>query len=189
LGESTDIVLLSSRDGLSFARVLKEAYIRPSALRASWGNRANYAALNVYPLKNDLPGVPDELRYTQPEHMGMMVRNRIYYVPVDGFASINAPFEEGEMVTKPILFSGNALYLNHETSPGGYIRVEIRNADGQAIAGYGLVDMGADIRGTVRAHCVAWNQGWDVGALAGQSIRLRFVMRQADLYAFRFGTH
>jgi hypothetical protein len=186
-GESTDIMLLSSRDGLSFDRGLKEAYIRPSVLKASWLNRANYAALNIFPLKNDLPGMPEESRYTQVECMGMMVRNRIYYLPVDGFASINAPFEEGEMVTKPIQFSGNALYLNYETSPGGYIRVEIQDAGGQVIAGYALADMGADMRGNTREQCVAWNQGWNVSALAGQAIRLRLVMRQADLYAFRFG--
>jgi hypothetical protein len=188
LGESTDIVLLSSRDGLGFDRVLKEAFIRPSVLRASWGNRANYAALNVFPLKNDLPGVPEELRYTQPEFMGMMVRDRIYYLPVDGFASIHASFAEGQMVTKPLRFAGNALFLNHETSPGGYIRVEIQDADGQAIPGYALADMGTDLRGNARAQRVAWRQGGDVGPLAGQAIRLRVVMRQADLYAFRFGT-
>jgi hypothetical protein len=33
---------------------------------------------------------------------------------------------------------------------------------------------------------VVWKQGSDVGKLAGQPIRLRFVLNDADLYAIRF---
>ena len=33
---------------------------------------------------------------------------------------------------------------------------------------------------------VRWDQGPDVSALAGQSVRLRFLMKDADLYAFQF---
>ena len=33
---------------------------------------------------------------------------------------------------------------------------------------------------------VVWESGRDVAALAGKSIRLRFVLRDADLYSFRF---
>ena len=31
-----------------------------------------------------------------------------------------------------------------------------------------------------------WKSGADVGALADKPVRLRFVMRDADLYSFRF---
>ena len=33
---------------------------------------------------------------------------------------------------------------------------------------------------------VRWREGADLGALAGRPVRLRFVLREADLYAFRF---
>jgi hypothetical protein len=33
---------------------------------------------------------------------------------------------------------------------------------------------------------VEWKSGSDVSALAGKSIRLRFVMKDADLYAIQF---
>jgi hypothetical protein len=33
---------------------------------------------------------------------------------------------------------------------------------------------------------VRWKHGEDVHALAGKSVRLRFVMKDADLYSFRF---
>ena len=31
-----------------------------------------------------------------------------------------------------------------------------------------------------------WNEGGDVGRPAGSTVRLRFVLKDADLYAFRF---
>jgi hypothetical protein len=33
---------------------------------------------------------------------------------------------------------------------------------------------------------VRWKQGGDLSALAGKPIRLRFVMKDADLYALQF---
>ena len=33
---------------------------------------------------------------------------------------------------------------------------------------------------------VKWTMGGDVSALAGKSVRLRFVLKDADLYALKF---
>ena len=188
-GRSTDIALLSSRDGKSFDRVLKEAFIRPAPTRESWGNRGNYAALNVFPLRDDTPGIQAEhWRYLNAQHMGIMVRDRIYYLPLDGFASINAGFEEGAMTTKPLLFSGKELMLNFETSAAGFIRVEIQDEAGKIIPGYTAADMKDDLRGNNRGTAVAWKTGSDLSKLAGRPIRVRFVMREADLYSIRFAT-
>ena len=33
---------------------------------------------------------------------------------------------------------------------------------------------------------MAWKHGANVSGLAGQSVRLRFVMKDADVYALRF---
>lgn len=187
-GATTDIMLLSSRDGRSFDRVLKEAFIRPAQTKESWCNRGNFAALNIFPLRNDRPGMPEEWRYSVPDYMGMMVRDRIYYLPVDGFASINAPYKEGEMVTKPLRFSGKELMLNFETSAAGFIRVEIQDAAGNVIPGYSAADMKEDLRDNSRGCIVVWKGGSDVSKLVGQTVRLRFVMCEADLYALRFVT-
>jgi hypothetical protein len=35
-------------------------------------------------------------------------------------------------------------------------------------------------------RAVSWKNGSDVSTLAGQPVRIRFVMKDADLYAFRF---
>ena len=43
-----------------------------------------------------------------------------------------------------------------------------------------------DIWGDDIERKVQWNDGADVGRLKGQPIRLRFVLKDADVYAFRF---
>jgi hypothetical protein len=35
-------------------------------------------------------------------------------------------------------------------------------------------------------QAMAWKGGGDAGRLAGQPVRLRFVLRDADVFAFRF---
>ena len=64
--------------------------------------------------------------------------------------------------------------------------VEIQEPKGAAIAGYALADC-PDVFGDAIERVVAWKNGADVSALAGRPVRLRFRLRDADLYSFRFG--
>ena len=57
---------------------------------------------------------------------------------LDGFASLNAPFDGGEMTTRPFTFSGERLEINFSTSAAGSIRVEVQDDDGRPMPGHGL---------------------------------------------------
>jgi hypothetical protein len=103
----------------------------------------------------------------------------------DGFASASAPWAGGEMVTKPLTFTGKALEINYRTSAAGSVRVEIRDADGKPLAGFAAADC-PEIIGDEIERVVAWQAGPDVGSLAGRPVRLRFVLADADLFSFRF---
>ena len=89
------------------------------------------------------------------------------------------------MITKPFTFTGDKLFLNFATSAAGEIRVEIQDVDGQPVPGYSLDDSQTLIGNEIE-RTVAWKNGEDVSQLAGKPIRLRFVMKDADLYALRF---
>ena len=91
-GNSTEILFMSSRGGAPYERLFKEAFIRPGLAPERWGNRANYAALNV---------VPTSFGEMSIYHAGSGHR---YILRTDGFVSVNAPFEGGEMITKPLRF-------------------------------------------------------------------------------------
>jgi len=170
-GNSTDIMFMTSRGGNRYDRTFMEAFIRPGLDPERWGNRANYAALNVVP--------------TAPAELSIYVRDLRYVLRTDGFASLNAPYTGGEMVTKPLQFTGEELVINFATSAAGGIRVEIQRSDGEPIPGYNLSDC-HQIIGDRIERIVRWESGSDVSELAGQPIRLRFVMKDADLYSLRF---
>ena len=103
-----------------------------------------------------------------------------------GFVSVHAGFDAGEMVTKPLVFGGKVLHLNYSTSAAGSVQVEVQDDNGQAIPDLGLDDMDL-LFGDELDAAVTWRGRSDLGRLAGKPVRLRFVLKDADLFALRFG--
>lgn len=101
----------------------------------------------------------------------------------DGFVSLAAGKPGGELLTKPLVFKGGKLMLNHTTAKQGSLRVEIQDASGSVIPGYGLKDC-KEINGDSLQHTVRWEK--QIGSLADHPIRLRIVLKDADLYSIRF---
>ena len=109
---------------------------------------------------------------------------RRYTIRIDGFVSLQAPLSGGECVTKPLTFSGSKLVINYSTSAAGSIRVEIQDADGKPLEGFGLKDC-PEVFGDAIERTVAWKTGSDLSKLAGQPVRLRMMLKDADLYSFQ----
>ncbi len=84
-----------------------------------------------------------------------------------------------------MVFEVSQLALNVSTSAGSSIRVEILSPDGNPIEGYRLEDC-QKIYGDGIRLLLRFKGSDDFSALAGKPVRLRFVMRDADLYAFQF---
>jgi hypothetical protein len=112
--------------------------------------------------------------------------NRLRRVTIrrHGFASVRAGHGGGEFTTRPLTFNGDQLVLNYSTSAAGSVRVEIQDAQGSAIPGYALWDMD-ELFGDELDADVKWKSKRDLAALAGQPIRFRFVLHDADLFAIR----
>ena len=89
------------------------------------------------------------------------------------------------MITKPLTFAGGKLVLNLSTSAAGGVRVEIQDEAGRPISGYGA-EACDEIVGDRIERTVSWKGRDDVSRLAGKAVRLRFVMKDADLYSIRF---
>ena len=64
-------------------------------------------------------------------------------------------------------------------------RVELQDASGKPVPGFTLADS-QEIIGDHIARVVTWKSGSSVASLAGKPARLRFVMKDADLYSIRF---
>ncbi|MEW6303567.1 MAG: hypothetical protein AB1705_08860 [Verrucomicrobiota bacterium] len=178
--DCAEAVLMTSRGGTQYDRTFMEGFIRPGTDLGNWASRAGLTALGVVPTGPAEMSLYKQAHYTQPT--AHLLR---YTLRTDGFASLNAPYKGGEMTTKPLKFSGKQLVLNFSTSAAGSVRVEIQDAQGKPIPGFALADATETIGDDIE-RIVAWKNGSDVSKLAGQPVRLRFVMKDADVYSLRF---
>lgn len=183
----TDTLLMTSRDGLHFKR-WDEAFLRPGLRQKhNWAYGDNYMAWHVVETASEIEDAPRELSLYATESYWTDDASwlRRFTLRIDGFVSMNAPFSGGEFTTKPFIFEGSALELNFATSAVGSIRVEVQDADGTPVQGATLNDA-PEIFGDALDSVVPWSESFDLGAHVGTPIRLRFVLKDADLYAFRF---
>jgi hypothetical protein len=178
--DCSDAVLMSSRGGDRYERTFMEAWITPGIGLRNWVSRSNYPACGI------VPTGPAEMSVYVDRHNAQVSGHVVRYtLRTDGFVSVRAEYWGGELLTRPLKFVGKALKINYSTSAAGSIRVEIQDSAGKPIPGFALDDC-PEIFGDQIGQSVAWKQGCDVSKLAGQPIRLRFVMKDADLYAIRF---
>lgn len=86
-------------------------------------------------------------------------------------------------------FFGEVFEFNFSTSAAGGVRVETQREDGTPVEGYTLDDCVEQI-GNEFDRRVTWKREGgatsDVSILAGESVRLRFPLIDADLFAMRF---
>ncbi|MCP5540357.1 MAG: hypothetical protein H7A53_07585 [Akkermansiaceae bacterium] len=183
----TEGLMMASRDGVNFKR-WNEAFLRPGIERdGTWHYGHQYLAWHPVETQSTLEGAPNELSFyaTESYWTGKSSVLRRYALRLDGFVSANAPLSGGELVTKPIRFSGKRLALNFSSSAAGGIRVEIQDESGKPLPGFALDDC-PEVFGDSLERTVAWKSGTDLSALAGKTVRLRFALRDADLFAYRF---
>ncbi len=176
----TDTVFMTSRGGYRYDRSSMESLIRPGLNKGNWVSRSGAAATGM------VQSGPEELsiyvgqNYTQPS--GHLAR---YTLRLDGFSSMHASYDGGEWITKPLTMDGSHLVLNAATSAAGSILVEVQTKQGKPIPGYTLNECRLIVGDSVE-RVVAWKTTSDFSALKNQAIRLRFVMKDADIYALRF---
>ena len=185
----TEGLLMASRNGVHFER-WNEAFLRPGPERpATWLYGQQFIAWHAVETASSLPGAPREMSLYAAEGSWHGKGNslRRYSMRLDGFVSINAPLSGGELVTKPLTFAGDKLTLNFSTSAAGDLRIELQDLNGQPHSGFSLEDC-PPLFGDALDRPVTWKNGGSLSQLAGKPVRLRFVLRDADLYALQFAS-
>lgn len=110
----------------------------------------------------------------------------------DGFASYTHRGDgEGRIETDPFTFEGNDLLVNadleNDGRENGSLELEVLDEDGGVIDGFERVNCVA-VRGDELDRTVNWEGPADVGALAGETVRLRIFLSDGHLYSARFAT-
>ncbi len=184
----TDGMFMSSRDGSDF-NVWPESFIRPGLrLTENWFYGDNYQTWGLLETESHIEGAARELSlYSQEavEQAEPVERLRRFSMRIDGFVSIQARLSGGELLTKPLIFQGGELIQNFSTGAAGGIRVEVQDAGGTVVPGYALDDC-HEVWGDDLARVVKWQGGADLSGLAGQPVRLRIQLKDADLYSMQF---
>ena len=180
-GDCADAVFMTSRGGNRYDRTFMEGFIRPGTDLGNWASRAGMVACGI------IPTGPTELSlYKQANYAQSSAHLLRFTLRTDGFVSVNAPYRGGELLTRPLRFTGYSLFLNYSTSAAGSLRVEIQDEKGGASPGYSLSDCDELIGDTIERP-VSWKGSTNISALAGKTVRLRFTLRDADLFSLRFG--
>ena len=184
---ASDGVFMSSRDGVHWDRSFLESFIRPGLDPRNWPQRTNTPARGIVATAGDEISLYVERHRSSPtNHLQRLV------LRTDGFVSVRSGYPGGEMITKPLIFQDDNLILNFATSAAGSLRLEIQDASGAPLPGFALEDSpliwGNEIEQTVRwerNHAKATSDK-PLARIAGRPVRLRFVMKDADLYSLRF---
>ena len=178
--DTSDSVFMTSRGGHIYDRTFLEGYIKPGIGPRNWVSRTNYPALNI------VQTGPEEMSlYVDQDYAQPTAHLRRYSLRLDGFASIRAGATEAELLTKPFVFSGSELHINFATSAAGGLRFELQSADGQPLPGFTLADCQEQI-GNEIDRSVSWKNAASLAALAGKTVRLRCVLKDADLFSLQF---
>jgi len=183
----TEALFMASRDGTTFKR-WNEGFLRPGIERTgTWNYGHLFVAWRLVETKSALEGAPDELSLyaTEGYWTGRGTALRRYTLRLDGFVSLNAPMSGGDLVTKPVVFAGKTLSLNFATSAAGSLRVELLDRSGKPLPGYTFEDCD-ELFGDTLDRTVTWKSKADLSSLTGRVVRIRFALRDSDLFAFQF---
>lgn len=183
----TDSVLIYSRDGRAFKR-RPEPFLIPGPRQVhNWAYGDNYLAWPLIETASAEDDSPPELSlyaiesyFTPPSS-----RLRRYTLRIDGFGSIAAWTEPGTVLTKPLIFEGSRLTLNCSTSAAGQIKVELLTAEGSSLPPFGQ-DECLEIFGDFIDRKVHWSTESKLESLRGKPVRLKFYLKEAEVFSFQF---
>jgi hypothetical protein len=176
--QQVEPVFMASRDGLTFARY-DTAIIPQSAPQDRDGNRSNYMAHGLL----SLPDFPEEwsVYATEAYYEGPDSRLRRFVYRKEGLVALAGT---GEMLTKPILVTGDTLLLNSVCAAGGSIHVEVCDASGNVLPAWSRDDM-QPITADHLNQQVRFNKSDSLSSLKGRTARFRLVLDNASVFAFQ----
>lgn len=179
-GDCSDGVFMTTRGGNRYDRTFMDGFLKPGVGLSNWVSRTNYPALNV------VETGPAEISFYANQNYGQPTAHlRRYSLRTDGFVALHAGYDGGEMITRPFTFSGKELEINFSTSAAGSVKVELQDAAGKPIEGFALADCQEQI-GNEIDRVVRWKESSDLARLSGKPVRMRLVLKDADVFSFRF---
>jgi len=187
--KQTTIELTASRDGRHWTRVGRREQFIPLGPPDSW--EPHYHDPFSSPLL-----VGDELWFyyrstplfdpkidAEKAERKKVARLGLATLRRDGFVSLDAGKKPGQIVTRPLTFEMGRLHVNAQVHEGGYVRAEVRNADGNVIGPLALGNC-TKLTGDQLDAVISWGGDSTLSCPEGESLRIAFELQNAKLYSF-----
>jgi hypothetical protein len=178
------IFLGFSRDGYHFDRPDRRPFVAVSETRGdwNWGNVQSSGGCFLvvgdelwFYVSGRAGGVNEQVR-DGTAAAGLAILRR------DGFASMNSDSAGGELITRPLTFGGQHLFINADATDGE-VRAEFLDAAGKAIPPFTADNCEPFRRNSTSAE-LRWKGADDLSALPKGPIRARFIVKNGALYSF-----
>lgn len=193
--DTTEIHMASSQEGRQWSFLPGESVISIGS-EGAWDGGCIFAAGGLVQAGNGqiaLPVTGYLVPHKYPRSMPLG-RMGLAIWPAERLSALEAS-GIGGFTTPQLIFSGGQLRLNLETRRAGEVLVEVAEAEGApkpvpqsegpAVPGFSFAECDP-ICGDLPVHTVTWRGNADLSILAGRPVSLRFRLRAASLFSFRF---
>ena len=214
MGAPLDVQLITSRDGINWERTAERKPFIPRGGPGTVDSGEIYAAKEPLIVGDELwfyyggfivdhgitydqlgrpahPPADNSVTWGYGQETKQLLAQRggtinLAKLRLDGFVSMDAMEAEGYLVTRPFLCENGDLLIN-AYARGGQITVAVLDAKGQHIgdyySGFKKIDCSPFDSDSLH-HKVTWRHYVSLASLKGQTIRLKFYLRNAQLYSF-----
>jgi hypothetical protein len=187
--KTTELKIAFSRDGFYWHRPQRTPFIPAARQVGVWDRGYVQSVGGVCVIMGDelwfyytgFRGDPANHRDRHGYYAGMYAHGATGLAKLrrDGFASLRAGAVEQSVLTRPVTFTGEHLFVN----VAGMLRVEVCTEQGIPIPGFTAADC-PPLTGNQTKMGVRWQANASLARLAGQPVRFRFYLQHGDLYSF-----
>lgn len=174
-----------SRDGFHFSRPTHEPFMNVNETEGAW-NWGNMQSINGVPLI-----IGDSLYfYSSGRRLNDIMWDSYTSTGLatlrrDGFVSMRAGKEEGYLITEKLSFDGKYFFVNADVDEKkSSLFVELLDEYGTPIPGFTKKDCMAIKNTDSTKWLVTWKTNKDLAVLKGKVVRVKFYLKNGDLYAF-----
>jgi hypothetical protein len=178
-----DLCIGFSRDGFHWSRPERKSFLPVSEDKSAW-NRGNVQSVGGVCLvvKDKLYFYMSGRKSPTPECKGISTSTGLAFLRRDGFASMNAGGEEGTLVTRPLSFKGNYVFVNTDTK-NGELRVELLDKNNKIIEPYSKANC-IPIKADSTIKRVTWKNANKLNSAQYKNVKLKFYLKNGKLFSF-----
>jgi len=97
------------------------------------------------------------------------------------------PGREAVIMTTPFRLQGDQLFINASTGQDGWVKAEFLNPKGQIIKTLDAEHSCDTFAGDSVEHLMTWRGNSSLQRMLGETTRMRFRFKNAEIFGFRFG--